>query len=241
MLAFPLRLHRSAPNCSNGMNPTDALPLAGHWVSVLWRRLRTIWVAKALSTMLGMAAFFPAYFWVLHHPFFPITPMPLTALDRLINFEPAALPLYGSLWVYVALGPALMKNLRDLVAYGLATLILSLVSMSIFVLWPTAVPVFAIDWARHPSILFLKDVDLASNACPSLHVAFAVFTAIWLERLLRELKIPATPRLVNGLWCLGILYSTIATRQHVTLDVLAGTVLGALVAACHICALRAAR
>lgn len=223
------------------MKPTGAPALADHWCTALRRRVDTIWVTKALSTMLGMAAFFPAYFWVLHNPFFPITSMPLTALDRLIDFEPVALPLYGSLWVYVALGPALAKNVRDLATYGLATLALSIVSMGIFILWPTAVPVFAIDWTRHPSILFLKDVDLASNACPSLHVAFAVFTAIWLERLLRELKVPAAPRVINVLWCLGILYSTIATRQHVALDVLGGAALGALVAACHMFATRPAR
>ena len=207
----------------------------------LQRRVRTIWVAKALSTMLGMAAFFPAYFWVLHHPFFPVTLMPLTVFDRLIDFEPAALPLYGSLWVYAALGPALMKNLRELAAYGLATLVISVAGMSIFMLWPTAVPMFAIDWTRYPSILFLKNVDLASNACPSLHVAFAVFTAIWLERQLRELRVPIPLRLVNGVWCLGILYSTIATRQHVMLDVSAGAVLGAVVAAAHKWALQNTR
>ena len=215
------------------MNLPDSIPLVDHWGMALQHRVGTIWVAKALSTLLGMAAFFPVYFWVLHHPFFPITLMPLTVFDRLIDFEPAALPLYGSLWVYVALGPALTKNLRELAAYGLATLVISAVGMGIFIFWPTAVPVFAIDWTRYPSILFLKDVDLASNACPSLHVAFAMFTAIWLERLLRELRVPITLRLVNGVWCLGILYSTIATRQHVMLDVLAGAVLGAVVAAAH--------
>ena len=218
---------------SNEMNLPGSIPLLDHWSMALQRRVGTIWVAKALSTMLGMGAFFPAYFWVLHHPFFPVTLMPLTVFDRLIDFEPEALPLYGSLWVYVALGPALMKNLRELAAYGLATLVISATGMGIFILWPTAVPMFAIDWTRYPLILFLKDVDLASNACPSLHVAFAVFTAIWLERLLRELRVPITLRLVNGVWCLGILYSTIATRQHVTLDVLAGAVLGAVVAAAH--------
>ena len=218
---------------SNEMNLPVSIPLVDHWSVALQRRVGTIWVAKALSTMLGMAAFFPAYFWVLHHPFFPVALMPLTVFDRLIDFEPAALPVYGSLWVYVALGPTLLKNLRELAAYGLATLVISVAGMGIFILWPTAVPMFAVDWTRYPSILFLKDVDLASNACPSLHVAFAVFTAIWLERLLRELRVSITLRLVNGVWCLGILYSTIATRQHVTLDVLAGAVLGAVVAAVH--------
>lgn len=223
------------------MKSSGDVPQADHWSMALQRRAGTIWVMKAFSTMLGMAAFFPAYFWVLHHPFFPITSMPLSGIDSLIAFEPAAFPLYGSLWVYVALGPALTKNTRDLTAYIAAATALSLVSMGIYILWPTAVPAFAIDWARHPSIMFLKDADMASNACPSLHVAFAVFTAIWLERCLRELKVPVVPRLLNVLWCLGILYSTIAIRQHVALDVLGGAVLGVLVAACHLRATRPAR
>jgi membrane-associated phospholipid phosphatase len=29
----------------------------------------------------------------------------------------------------------------------------------------------------------------------------------------------------NALWCLGIVYSAMATRQHVALDVIAGSVL----------------
>jgi len=49
--------------------------------------------------------------------------------------------------------------------------------------------------------------------------------------LLREMR--SSPWLLglNWAWCAGILYSTVATRQHVVLDVLAGAVLGALVAA----------
>jgi membrane-associated phospholipid phosphatase len=35
---------------------------------------------------------------------------------------------------------------------------------------------------------------------------------------------------INWLWCAGIPYSMIAARQHVTLDVLAGAALGAIVA-----------
>jgi membrane-associated phospholipid phosphatase len=84
---------------------------------------------------------------------------------------------------------------------------------------------------------FLKTMDVAANACPSLHAAFAVFTAIWLERQLRELHVGRLVRALNWLWCLGILYSTLATRQHVALDTLAGAALGAVIALLHIGAL----
>ena len=192
-----------------------------------------------LGTTLGMGAFFVVYFWLLRHPSHPVTLMPLTALDRWIAFRPEALPLYLSLWFYVSLAPALLLGRRELVAYGLATVVLSVIGLGIFFFWPTAVPPPEVDWARHPAFAFLQAADATGNACPSLHVAFAVFTAVWLGRILPQLNAGRTIRALNWLWCIGILYSTIAIRQHVALDVLAGIVLGATVAALHLRLLRA--
>ena len=210
------------------------------WRADVWSRVRCAWFAKMTATTLGISGFFVAYFWVLHHPQFPLTVMPLTALDRWVDFRPEALPVYLSLWLYVSLAPALLKSLRELASFGLAALALSAIGLGIFMLWPTAIPSFDIDWSQHPSIQFLKTVDVASNACPSLHVAFAVFTALWLERLLLEMHSGMALRVLNALWCLGILYSTLATRQHVVIDVVAGAALGGIVGAVHLRALRPA-
>jgi len=193
-----------------------------------------------LGTTLGMTGFFLLYFWVLNHPLFPVALVPLTAVDRWIGFWPGALPLYLSLWLYVSLAPALLVVRRELVSYGLAALGLSLAGLGIFYVWPTAVPRSDIDWSQHPALAFLKSADASGNACPSLHVAFAVFTAIWLGRLLPQLGAGRLIRLLNWLWCLGILYSTIAIRQHVVLDVIAGAGLGAVFAAVHLRWLRSA-
>ena len=178
--------------------------------------------------------FFSVYFWVLRHPLAPVTIMPLTAVDRWIGFQPAALPVYLSLWVYVSLAPALLINRRELVSLGFAWVALSVIGLGIFLRWPTAVLQAEVDWSQHPHFAFLKSVDTAGNACPSLHVAFAVFSAVWLGRSLRALGAGRGLRALNWLWCLGILYSTVATGQHVALDVLAGTALGALVAAANL-------
>jgi membrane-associated phospholipid phosphatase len=149
------------------------------------------------------------------------------------------LPLYFSLWFYVSLAPALLVDRRELISYGLAAIGLSATGMGIFLFWPTALPRSDVDWSQHPSFGFLKSIDASGNACPSLHVAFAVFTAVWFERLLREMGAGRFVRALNWLWCLGILYSTVATRQHVSLDVLAGIALGAAVAVVHLRLLRA--
>jgi membrane-associated phospholipid phosphatase len=204
------------------------------WPHEIGPRLRVLWPVKMIGTTLGMTAFFVAYFWILNHPLFPITTIPLIAIDRLVGFRPEALPIYLSLWIYVALAPALLKNRRELMSYGLAAFILSVVGLGIFLLWPTAVPKFEIDWSQHSLFSFLKAVDASGNACPSLHAAFAVFTAVWFEHLLCEMRAGRLVRALNWLWCLGILYSTVAVRQHVALDALSGAVLGAIVATVHL-------
>ena len=220
------------------MNSRYAVSLDDSWRRQLGRRLRLLWVAKMFATILGIGAFFGAYFWILRHPLFRVTIMPITTVDRLVAFRPEALPLYASLWLYVSIAPALLKDDRELRSYGVAALALSVVGLGIFLVWPTAAPKFEIDWSQHPSMSFLRTIDVAANACPSLHAAFAVFTAIWLERLLRELRAGRPVRALNWLWCLGILYSTLAIRQHVVVDALAGGALGAIIAALHLRALR---
>lgn len=206
---------------------------AALWLRAAGIRVITWWPAKMLGTALGMAVFFVVYFWVLNHPVYPVTLMPLTAVDRWIGFQPAALPLYLSLWVYVSLAPALVIVRRELVSYALAWVVISAAGLGIFFFWPTAVPPPDVDWTQHPRFAFLKSVDASGNACPSLHVAFAVFSAFWFERLLRQLGAGRIARRLNWLWCAGILYSTVATRQHVSLDVFAGAGLGAIAAAAH--------
>jgi len=181
-------------------------------------RIGTLWFTKAAGTTFAISVFFVAYFWLLNHPMFPVTVMPLIWLDRVIEFRPEAVFVYVTLWVYVALPAALFPDRRSLVSFALAH--------------------FDIDWAQYPNFTKLKTADLAGNACPSLHVAFAVFAGIWLDRQLREIGFGAGLRGINWLWCFGIVYSTIAVRQHVALDALAGALLGTAVALLHFALLR---
>ncbi|MBE0622658.1 MAG: phosphatase PAP2 family protein [Burkholderiales bacterium] len=185
-------------------------------------------VLKSIGTPLFIGLFFGAYLYLLKQPVYPTTVMPVTELDRLIGFQPLALPLYLSLWVYVSLSPALLVTRRELYGYGLAMAGTCLAALLVFYFWPTAVPAADIDWARYPDVAFLKSMDASGNACPSLHVATAVFSGIWLHYLLRRFGAPLWLLSVNWMWCTGIVYSALATRQHVAVDVLAGLVLGVL-------------
>ncbi|MES1999478.1 MAG: phosphatase PAP2 family protein [Pseudomonadota bacterium] len=190
---------------------------------------RHMWL-KAIGTPLFIAVFFGAYFYLLKYPVHTITIMPITWLDRLVPFQPMAMPLYISLWVFVSLPPALLATRRELFIYGGGMTATCTIGLLIFYFWPTAVPVADIDWALYPGVDYLKSLDAAGNACPSLHVATAVFSAIWLHFTLSRFTAPRWLLALNWAWCTGIAYSTVATRQHVVVDVLAGLLLGGIVA-----------
>ena len=183
-------------------------------------------VIKAIGIMAFIAVFMLIYLQLLKTPRVPVTEMPLLWLDHAISFQPHALPMYLTLWLYVSLPPALLTGLPELKHYVVSIAAVCLIGLACFLIWPNAVPPVMVDWASYPGVAFLRDVDAAGNACPSLHVATATFSALWIDRRLRELGAGPVVRWGNWLWCLAIAWSTMAIKQHVALDVLAGFVLG---------------
>jgi membrane-associated phospholipid phosphatase len=196
-------------------------------------RVRSLWAAKLVGIPASMAAFFLAYFLILGHPPSAVTTVPLIGADRWVPFAPWAFLLYASLWVYVTLAPSLLDDRLDLLAHLGAAAAMSAAGFAVFLAWPTRVPSPDIDWSSFPALARLKTVDATGNALPSLHVAFAVFTAACLGRLLRSMGACAPLLCLNWLWCMGIAYSTMAVRQHVALDVITGAALGAAAAVAH--------
>ncbi len=190
--------------------------------------MRHLFWFKLLGVSAFMWVFFVGYFHTLRHPVKVVQEMPLTALDHAIGVQPAMLLAYVSLWLYVGVAPGLLRNLRELSVYGLWMAALCGAGLLAFHFYPTAVPkpVLPVDVAQHPGFVLLQGVDAAGNACPSLHVATALFTALWVQHLFAALAVPRWLRVGNLLWVLLIVYSTLAIKQHVVLDVLAGVVLG---------------
>ena len=199
-----------------------------HWTRQIASRVLYLWPIKAVGTTLFMLLFFWGYFGVLRNPLFPVTLMPLTVVDQWIPVTAQAFPVYASLWVYASLPAALFKEFRTLVRFGLWMGAMCLLCLGIFWVFPTGVPPAGIDWKLYPEMAIIKDVDASGNACPSLHVASAVFAAIWLDRLVTTISAPQVLRWLIWLHCLAILWSTVATRQHVVIDVVAGAVVGAV-------------
>jgi membrane-associated phospholipid phosphatase len=152
--------------------------------------------------------------------------MPLTAIDSWIAFWPPAFYVYASLWFYTALIPALQPSFKHLLAYGFGIGSVCITGLTIFLFFPSAVPFTAADGFTDPALSVLNKLDLAGNACPSLHVAAAVFTAMALHRVLGDVKAPKWLQHCNWVWCALIIYSTMAIKQHVFIDVVAGLTLG---------------
>jgi membrane-associated phospholipid phosphatase len=205
------------------MTPAAARP---PWTTEIAFRMRRHFALKFIGTSLWTCAFFIGYFHLLRHPVHPVGVMPLTALDALIPFQPETLYAYLSLWLYVGIAPGLQRNLRDLVVYGAWAGALCATGLTLFYLWPTAVPKVALDVGHVPGFQLLQGVDAAGNACPSMHVAIAMFSALWIEYQLRVIEAPTGLRSFNLAWFLAISWSTLAIRQHVVLDVLGGALLG---------------
>ncbi len=210
--------------------PADLVATTPHrrssWGAELAARMRLYFVFKTIGITAFIWVFFIGYFWVLRHPAYPVTLMPLTALDRAVPFQPTMLWPYLTLWIYVGIVAALAPSFRHLIVHGAWATALCVTGLALFYFWPTAVPPRAFDASIYPGFALLQGVDAPGNACPSMHVAVAVFTAIGLHHLLHGIGAPRWLQLLNAAWCLAIVYSTLATKQHVALDAVAGALLG---------------
>ncbi len=220
------------PPSPTSVTPPVAGALPARWTQPLLQRMRYLFWLKFLGVSGFMWIFFVGYFHLLRNPVRPVTEMPLTALDHWIAFEPSAMAAYVSLWLYVGIPAGLMATLRQLIVYGLWIAGLCITGLAVFYFFPTAIPPpqLPANVASYPGFAILQGVDAAGNACPSLHVATAVFSAIWIERLLRDVGAPWPLRSINGVWVLLIVYSTLAIKQHVVLDAVAGVALALLFA-----------
>jgi membrane-associated phospholipid phosphatase len=236
--------------CSNGIGQdgrvvvrrASLLPIVSShfspWAAALAARMRCHVLLKVLGTTVLIGLFFVAYFHLLHHPEYAVRTVPLTSLDRIIPFEPAALFIYLTLWLYVGVGPGLQPDLRALVAYGLWIGGLCATGLVIFLLWPTNVPPMGADPSGSAGFSMLRGVDAAGNAFPSMHVATATFTMLRIRDVWRRIGAPALIHMVNLTWCSAIVLSTLFIKQHVVLDVISGALLGAAFA---VASLRAPR
>lgn len=194
------------------------------WVRI-GDRIRSELRLKLVLTVVLNLWFYVPYCLLQRHHFFGPTQILPTFLDRLIPFSDEAVWVYLSIFLLMPIGPLLMCRREQLLRYGLGILLVETVAYLVFIFWPT--------WCQRPNpngtiptYRILTMIDAPLNAFPSLHAAFAVFSALCAVQDFRELPLHHLYRIAVGFWTLLILLGTLVTKQHTVVDVIAGSALG---------------
>ena len=146
--------------------------------------------------------------------------VPELALDRVVPLQPAWALVYGSLYLFLILLPVFVVRQEEQIRRTvLAYLMVWIAAYVCFLAYPTQAPRpaealgegFAVWGLR-----FLYRADPPYNCFPSLHVAHSFVSALTCYRVHRGLGIAAA-------FCASLVgVSTLYTKQHYVLDVLAG-------------------
>lgn len=201
--------------------PITNVPIVNEFALRVRSNLRLKLVLGAVLT----GGIWGTYLFLQRHVLFPVTAMQPTALDRMVPFVPGTVYLYESLWLLMPIAPWLMSSREEVIRYARGLSLISLAGFAIFILYPTSCPRprEIPDNALYRNLI---SFDLELHAFPSLHAAFAVFHGACCHALFRQGVWRRGVQVCIWLWVAGIVVSTLLTRQHVILDVLAGILLG---------------
>jgi membrane-associated phospholipid phosphatase len=188
-------------------------------------RLRSeLGLKLVLMIVLNVWVCLPYYLLQRHHLSVP-TEMRASFLDDLIPFQDKAVWIYLSVYLLMPIGPFLMNQRQQIVQYAKGIILIGLIADLVFIVRPTVCP--------RPEALntvaayrMLTTVDNSFHAFPSLHAAFAVYSALCAGLVLREMAASAVVRRGIWFWAILILLAALTTKQHVLLDIVAGSALG---------------
>ena len=188
-------------------------------------RLQSELVLKLiLIGVLNLWVYLP-YLFLQRHNFFPVTNVPSCAFDHMIPFSDQAVWFYLSIYLLMPVGPFLMGKRNQILRYAAGIVLISLLANIVFIFWPTSCPRPVVQ-KTNLAYQALTTIDNSCQAFPSLHAAFAVYSALCGGLVLRELQCVSIWRICLWLWASLILYATLATKQHVLADIIAGSALG---------------
>jgi membrane-associated phospholipid phosphatase len=151
--------------------------------------------------------------------------IPELALDRAIPLMPIWALVYGALYVFLILLPIfVVRQEAQIRRTVFAYLLIWITAYVFFVVYPTEAPrparVIGEGFAMW-GLRILYSSDPPYNCFPSLHVAHSFVSALTCSRVHRSLGIVATI-------CASLVaLSTLFTKQHYVLDVIAGVFLAA--------------
>lgn len=150
--------------------------------------------------------------------------VPEVALDRALPLMPAWAIVYGALYLFLILLPIFVVRQEELIRRTVFAYLLIWITAYVFffVLYPTAAPRPARVIGEGFAVWGLRNLyssDPPYNCFPSLHVAHSFVSALACSRVHRRLGIVAT------ICATLVAVSTLFTKQHYVLDVIAGVIL----------------
>lgn len=184
-------------------------------------RLKVEWRLK-LVLFLAINAFFWTCYQVLsRHAFFPLRAVPVIGLDAAVPFQPRPWSgVYLSQFLVTGTLPLLLLTREDIRRYTISLAVMAIPSFAAYFFFPTQGPRPA-EVGESLAMQFIAGADGPLNALPSLHAAFVVCMACLARRIFGPKVVPTMV-----VWACAIFYSTLATKQHQVLDLLAGGALG---------------
>ncbi|MBI4483064.1 MAG: phosphatase PAP2 family protein [Acidobacteria bacterium] len=186
-------------------SPTDPDPISPSFRKGIILRLSATWIAGYVgSGILTRSRGAPAIF---------------LPWDYWIELSPAWTPIYLTAFPMVALPVLLLRRRRDLQELAWSFTFTIAISAAIFLAYPMEVPRPSLGAEHRFSSWALETVyrfDSTHNALPSLHAGLGLCCCLASFRIRKSVGLYFSALL--AVFCI----STIAVRQHVVLDLLAG-------------------
>ena len=147
-----------------------------------------------------------------------------SAVDRLVPFDASAIWLYLSFFLFVPVAYlcAPRERLRPLTRAMQCAAVLAGI---VFVVWPTTLvyPLVPTGTAGAAALRALVDFDSTRNCMPSLHGALTLLCMVAVWQRARPWRTACM-----FAWGLAVMWSVVAARRHLAVDLCAGLALGVL-------------
>ena len=146
-----------------------------------------------------------------------------TDFDRMVPIVPSAIYVYFSYYLLLLWAGSAVPD-ANFAKFLRAVCMVTLVSHLTFFFFPTGLARDAMEAIETPALYdWLVSVEKPRNCLPSLHASLATLAALALWSRGKLVGI------LGALWMVAILWSAIAIRQHILIDLAAGVVLAMVV------------
>ncbi len=183
-------------------------------------------MCRVYSGILVVIWILAPYVILQHVEIFPVIWMPQLSFDEAIPVYFQSIWFYYSFYLLLGLVGLLVEK-KVFIQYLYTIGWVTAVSHAFFLFMPNGVSRADIDIQTAPAMYqMLVSIDQPRNTLPSLHASLSVVAAIAIQF---SINFPKWSKLLIWLWVLVIFWSTIALRQQVSLDLVCGGIIAAIV------------